>query len=244
MLHLQGDGHDYMPNILRDYELSVRPQFDNDRRREAMSLRRFQQDPKLRSWTESRSMLLLLYGRNEPSRESTRHSWLSSVAMEMTKSLLESKSAIAFLDCTESSTLEEGLSRFILQLLQRDPKLLRLSDDYEYLDTNISKAQDRNQDNRDERIKALGHALVRVINLHRDTVYIIVNRPDKCISDEESCSQHLSMLLKLVQEAKSKLKVLVVVKSESWNYNRRRLELDTNGAAGLFQPIEMNQKRL
>ncbi|CAI6336221.1 unnamed protein product [Periconia digitata] len=248
--------------IFDNYRRFIKPQFDNDRRRDRMTLERLYQVPEYKAWRAPESSMLLLFGRNEQSREATRHSWLSPVLMEVAESLLtseettepgrntqsatviDSRNNIAFEDCNERSTLDGGLSRLIFQLLQRNPKLLRLAHDFDYVESHIAKSQNCSDGNHEVRVESLRDALLRIVNIHHRTVHLIVNRPDQCNGEEESCSEYLSVLAWLVQRATVELKILVVVKGEQWDYNRRKKELDVPADVEKFHVVEINQRRL
>lgn len=208
-----------------------------------MDLQRFHRIPDAQVWEQKGSILLLLFGRNEMSRENTNHSWLSTVAVDIVEALLHSKDAIAFEECSHDSTLEEGMSRLIFQFLERDPHIVRQAEDFAEIESEIASTQDRSGDNRDERILTLRTALLRIINLHHGTVYIVLNRPERCTGDDESCGQYIETLVSLVQEATTELKILVVVKSELWDFERRRNEVNVRHAGDLFRAVRIDQGR-
>ncbi|PSN62332.1 hypothetical protein BS50DRAFT_625007 [Corynespora cassiicola Philippines] len=242
MLQLQNYRSENQQNDLKDYAHIVKHRFNSDRRREKMNLHRFSQTDSLQVWEEQGSTLLLLFGRNEVSSESTHHSWLSTVAVEMVETLQLSKKVIAYEMCGESSTLEEGLSRLIVQLLEREPNLIRKAHDFADIESQISLAQSRKSNERATRLSGLRSALLQIVDLHNGRVHIVLNRPDLCNGDDENCLDYIKEFDSLVKEATIELKVLVIVKSEVWDFKSYQREFKSNEARNYFRAVQINQK--
>ncbi|RWA11930.1 hypothetical protein EKO27_g3175 [Xylaria grammica] len=196
-------------------------EFGSDRRRQKMNARHFLTTTHGQYWERPGTVLLLLCGRNEIS-SSTTHSWLSPVATELAERHFQANDLAAYDRGNLSSTLELTLSRLILQLLERNPTIIRRAEDYREIESQISQNGDHS-----ERIEGLRMALVRIINRCNSCVYIILNRPELCEAQpEESCTEYITTMISLVKEATAELKVMIVIKSELWDFEKNRRGID------------------
>ncbi|KAI0418846.1 hypothetical protein F5X98DRAFT_362816 [Xylaria grammica] len=196
-------------------------EFGSDRRRQKMNARRFLVTTHGQYWERPGTVLLLLCGRNEIS-SSTTHSWLSPIATELAERHFQANDSAAYDRGNQSSTLELTLSRLILQLLERNPTIIRRADDYREIESQISQDGDHS-----ERIEGLRMALLRIINRCNGRVYIILNRPELCEAQpEESCTEYITTMISLVKEATAELKVMIVIKSELWDFETNRRGID------------------
>ncbi|KAI3337621.1 hypothetical protein HD806DRAFT_518422 [Xylariaceae sp. AK1471] len=228
----------HMRQQLTEDQHSLRYQFGNDRRREMMDARRFLDTTDGRDWESPSPTLLLLFGRNEISNSSP-DSWLSLVAAELTEGYLQSNSPVAYERCSKSSNLELTLSRLIFQFLERNPRLIRRRQDYQEINSQISW-----NGSHSEKVEALRMALLRIVNLHNGRVYIILDRPELCETQpEESCAEYITTMLSLVKEATTELKIMMVMKSELWDFQTEKKRVDTRGIdVKLFRPVSLNQR--
>ncbi|KAI0152843.1 hypothetical protein GGR57DRAFT_503354 [Xylariaceae sp. FL1272] len=235
--------HGFLEEERRKYLIEdqaiLKHQFGHDRRRQKMDARGFLDTADGQHWKGPGPMLMLLYGRNEKSSSNASNSWLSLVAAELAQEYIESDMSVAYERCTKSSTLKVTLSQLIFQFLQKAPSLIREPIDYQWIDEQISRKGDQ-----DETTEALRKALSRIINLHAGRVYIILNRPDLCEHEpDESCLEYIKAMLSVVKEATVELKILMVLKSEWWDFNRNRKGIDTRGLdPKLFRLVELDQK--
>ncbi|RYP47915.1 hypothetical protein DL768_006111 [Monosporascus sp. mg162] len=233
--------HDYrtedMRKQLKEDQHILRHQFGSDRRRQKMDARRFLETTDGQYWESPGPMLLLLFGRNEVSSNAP-DSWLSLVADELAEGLLQSNNSVAYERCSQSSTLELTLSRLIFQFLERNPALIRPAQDFREIESLIS----RNGDN-SEKVEALRKALLRIVNLHDGRVYIILNRPELCEAQlEESCAEYITTMLSLVKEATTELKIMMVLRSELWDFKKNEKGIDTRGLdSKLFRRVCLDQ---
>ncbi|KAI1270665.1 hypothetical protein F5Y18DRAFT_434935 [Xylariaceae sp. FL1019] len=227
-----------MKNLIEDQKI-LRHLFGNDRRRQKMDARDFLDTVDGEHWKGPGSMLMLLYGRNEKSSSNAFDSWLSLVAAELAQEYIESDMSAAYERCSKSSTLQATLSQLIYQFLEKAPSLIRQPTDYQRIDEQISRKGDQ-----DETAEALRKALSHIINLHAGRVYIVLNRPDLCEhGPDESCLGYIKTMLSLVKEATVELKIMMVLKSEWWDYNSNRKGIDTRGLdPNLFRLVELDQK--
>jgi len=226
----------YAQKKLKRYCEILRHDFvDNNRRHERMDLQRFKETAKGRDWEGAGSMVMALFGRNENS-SSTFNSWLSPVAAELAEGLLNSDDTVAYEGCCSSDTLDVTISRIIFQLLEKNPALVRRAQDYEDIESQISRAG-----NSDERISALRTALSRIINLHDSRVYIILDRPELATGNT---SRYITTMLSLMRDLRIELKILLVVRSELFDFEANKYEIDTDGIdANTYQMVCINQRR-
>jgi hypothetical protein len=114
-----------MRDRLKEYRQLLAHHFDSDRRRQKMFLSDFLATPAGQEFEANGSSFLILFGCNEVGPGTVRASWLSPLAVDWIQSRLDSNRIVAYGVCTESGTLEQVLSRLILQILDKNPTVLR-----------------------------------------------------------------------------------------------------------------------
>jgi len=231
---------DYRPEEMRkglqEYRQLLRARFDSDRHRQKMGLADFLKTPAGRDWGSEGPLLLVLFGRNEVGVSTVSHSWLSPVAVDLVDNLLESNRTVAYENCTESSTLVGVISRLIFQLLEKSPAVIRRGNDLHDIESQLSLGGQ-------DRVIALRKALLRIINLQNDRVFIVLNRPDIC--EEESPAEYIETMLSLLKDAKQGLKIMMVQRSEIWDAEKNRRGIDTQGIdQRIFQTVRFDQCRV
>ncbi|KAJ2991767.1 hypothetical protein NUW58_g2399 [Xylaria curta] len=210
-------------------------EFGSDRRRQKMNAQHFLATTHGQYWERPGRVLLLLFGRNEIS-SSTTHSWLSPVATELAEGHFKANNSAAYDRGNKYSTLELTLSRLILQLLERNPTIIRQAEDYREIESQISQNGDHS-----ERVEGLRMALLRIINRCNGCVYIILNRPELCEAQpEESCTEFITTMISLVKEATAELKIMIVVKSEFWDFQSNRRGIDGVDLE-IFREVRLDQ---
>jgi len=217
---------------------SLTYQFESDWGHPTIDARCFAGTTDGKAWDSLGSMLLLLFGRNASS-SSISESWLSLIPIELAEKYFQSKNSTTYYErCTPSSTLERTLSRLILQLLENNPGLIRKGHDLREIDQHISRNGEPA-----EKVAALRTALLRVINLHDNRVYIILNRPDQCDArGEESLNEWITTMLSLVKETTAELKIMIVLRSELWDFEQNKKGVDVRGLdPNLFRPVRLDQ---
>jgi hypothetical protein len=65
------------------------------------------------------------------------------------------------------------LSRLILQILDKNPTVLRRGEDLKEIQSQLAYEGP-------DRVKALSKALLRIINLQNDRLFIVLDQPDLC----------------------------------------------------------------
>ena len=231
-LNLGGYRPEEMRKGLQEYRQILTALFDSDRHRQKMGLTNFRTTAIGQDWERGGSLLLVLFGSNEVGVSTVSHSWLSPVAVELVESLLDSNRTVAYELCTKSSTIVEVLSRLIYQLLERNPAVIRKRNDLHYIESQLSHEGD-------DKVTALRMTLSRIINLQNDSVFIVLDRPDLC--DEESPAGYIETMLPLVEDAKLDLKIMLVARSEFWDFQHYKQGKRTNSK--LFQKHCFNQLR-
>jgi hypothetical protein len=217
---------------LEQYRALLASIFDKDRHRSKMTKATLLDDDTGRCWQETTSCLLMLGGCNETGVRMKLQSWLSPMAVDLIQHAFENKLMVAFEICDMTSTVKGTLSRLILQLLERNPGVIRRKDDWYGIE---------------ERLKGttadLVEALLRVINLQLQPVMIVIDRPDW--SEEDSVSGYASALLSVVERTKSDLKVLIVHRADLWDLEANKAEIVRRDLKpGCFLALRVDQHRL
>ncbi|KAI0969445.1 hypothetical protein F4678DRAFT_463703 [Xylaria arbuscula] len=239
-LKLQSYRTENMHEELKEEQLVLRHQSKSNRRLQKMDARIFLDTPDGQHWKRPERALMLLFGRNEIS-SSSNHSWLSLVATELAEDHIEANDLIAYECVNGDGTLERTLSRLIFQFLKNYPAVIERAEDYREIESQIGR--NREDCERDERIEGLGKALLRIIDRCNSRVYIILNRPELCeAQSEESCTEYIATMLSLVRDTRAELKVMIVVRSEFWNFERNKDEF-RRFDSDIFHKVRMDQGR-
>lgn len=229
---------EYRPEDMREslegYRDILKALFDFDRRRQKLSLPEFLSTIG-QDWESKNPLLLVLFGSNEAGLNTVSHSWLSPVAIDLIKDLIEKNHTVAYDVCTRSSTLVGILSRLIFQLLEKNPSVVRKGNDLHNIETQLSRKGA-------DRVKSLLKALSRVISLHNEQVFIVVDRPDLC--EEESPAEYIRAMFSLVEDAASSLKIVLVQRSEMWDVEKELGKDMKRANPRLLQIMRLDQCRL
>lgn len=226
---------DEAENQLTGYREYLEAKFDKDRHRQKLGLSEFLTDDACQSWTSGGSVVVVLSGTNETGIASIEESWLSSVAVDMTRDLLERRQMVAFEMCNETSTFETVLARLIYQLLDKNPRAIRRADDWHYIETHLSSHElDRER---------LTTALLKIVDLQKGPVFLILDRPE--MNEEEDTAEYIRSMLLLAKETKGELKVLIVQRSEKWDLESNMFGVTPKGLdPRLLQSIRRDQHRI
>lgn len=183
----------------------------------------FRASEKYRSWAHSeRSCLLILSGYNNISLE-VDQCWLSPIAAaavnDFDQQHIDSMYAYFALP-RKGKLLYDVVAVILLQLLRRKSGSLRDERRYAELRTELGKFQQTGLDG-DDKILVMERVALRVIDLFEEseTLYIVVDRADRC-RDPKAAVDHRKVLLrifvKMVERARCKLRVLIVIDGHSW----------------------------
>ncbi|KAI0515065.1 hypothetical protein F5B22DRAFT_646943 [Xylaria bambusicola] len=240
ILNLQNYRTEHMREELKEEQSILKHQFIGDRRRQKIDARHFLGTPSGQFWQSPGRGLLLLYGRNEMG-SSSNHSWLSPIATEIAEGHFEANNLAAYDRGGKDSTLERTLSRLIFQLLERNPGIVERAEDYREIESQISRSSVLSE--RYERLEGLRNALLRTINCCGGRVDIILNRPELCEAQlEESCTEYINTMLSLIRDTKAELKILVVLRSEFWDFEKNEKQF-RDVDLKMFRAVRMDQGR-
>ena len=193
------------------------------------------------SWIKSEhSCLLILSGYNNKSIIHLDKCWLSPVAMAMITDLTLCPShpiyAYYVFD-PQGELLYRAFSVIFLQLLRRKCQVLRNKsqcDEFRAELYELQKYEHRDKkvmETEDERLSALHKVALRVMGFfdESETVYVILDRAECCCDFKKTVDHRkplLKTLVKMVEAARCKLRVLVVINGYQWNVEQRRDELE------------------
>lgn len=190
----------------------------------------FRRQPVYQRWIKSpQQCLLILSGKNNESISEIDECWMSPVATAMIKDLGQEcrRSIYAYSILPQPGKLVyDVLPAILLQLLRQKISALRDEKQYAELRSELQKLPDcvklskSDKTYEDKMLATLHKVALRVINFfdESDSLYIIVDRVDRCRDWKKV--DHRKMLLeclvKLVEGARCKLRVLAVINGYSW----------------------------
>ena len=192
------------------------------------------------SWIKSeQSCLLILSGHNDRSISDIDQCWLSPVALTLIQDFNHQSSHLAYsyyIFLPKGELLYRSLSVILLQLLSQKPQVLRNKSQHDEFRAELYELQKiehqgKNMtDIEDERLSAFHKVAFRVMNFFQESesVYIIIDRADRCCDLKKGFDHRkplLKMLVKMVEAARCKLRVLVVINGDQWDVERRQDEL-------------------
>lgn len=199
----------------------------------------------------SASLLILSGYNNECILASNQYCWMSPVAINFIEDLLGQTAnsdasagggniyAYCVIPSRGADLYQEILPSILIQLLRKKSHALRDEKEYGELRAELSMLQapshstsSAEKASKDEtRAVTMQKIALRVIkNLfdESDTVYIIVDRVDRCNVVKNNTNHRkalLQVLVAMVQAARTKLRVLAVVNGLSWNVQKYEDEL-------------------
>ena len=192
-------------------------------------LKFFEASADYQQWRSSeRSCLLILSGYNNISIIGGYQCWLSPIAVAAVKDFGQ-QAIHAYYALPQNGKLLDGVvSVILLQLLRQKSRALRDEHRHAELRTDLRKLRQREMDEGD-RVSAMERVALRVIDLfdESETLYIVVDRADRC-RDPKTVDHRkilLKVLVKMVEAARCKLRVLTVIDGYSWRMEDHRDEL-------------------
>ena len=134
----------------------------------------------------------------------------------------------------QSSLLYRPLSIILLQLLRQKHQVLRnksQSDELRAELDDLQKYEHEVKSAEDERLSALRKVALRVVGFfdESETVYVVLDRLDQCCDLKKQIDHRkplLKALVRMVEAARCKLRVLVVINGYQWPVEQRRDELE------------------
>ena len=222
---------------LKGYREHLR-KFDRDRHRQKFGLDELYSADVGKCWNQDETVVLVLSGSNEDGIAGplVGESWLSPVAVDITQNLLASKRIIAFEICNELSNPEGTIARLIYQLLDLVPEVVREAKNRKELEKRITG---RGED----RLEQLEAALLKVIDLVNQPVFIILDRPDR--NEAFNASTYIRAMLNVAKATRGRMKVLIVVQAQNWNFDEDRYDTIPKGLdPKLLQTMLLEQHRI
>jgi len=185
------------------------------------------------------SCLLILSGYNNKSIARVDQCWLSPVAMAMITDLSQhaSRPIYAYYVFPQpGELLYHAFSVILLQLLQQKSHVLRNKAQCDELRAELYELQKYEQrgknptETEDDRLSAFHKVILRVTSFfdESETVHIILDRADRCCDWKKRVDHRkalLKALVKMVEAARCKLRVLVVINGYNWEVEKRQDEL-------------------
>ena len=193
------------------------------------------------SWIKSEhSSLLVLSGYNNESITHLDQCWLSPIAIAMITEPRPSPSA-HYVFPSQGESLYRTLSVILLQLLRQKYQVLRNRSQYEEFRSELYELQKYEYEHRDnkametenERLSAFQKVALRVIGFfdESETVHITLDRADRCCDLKKKVDHRsplLKTLVKMVEAANCRLRVLMVINGYQWDAKERVDDLEEN----------------
>lgn len=200
--------------------------------------------------------LLILSGYNNKSIYRSDQCWLSPVAIATIEDLIQqgTRSTYAYYVFPQrGASLYDVLPMILLQLLRKKSHALRDEKQHSELKAELSELrryEDLSRENEkceDDRVAAVHKVALRVINLfdESETVYIIMDRADRCRDWREFDHRKVLLegLVKMVEAARCKLRVLVVVNGYDWPVEEHKDDLGGKRKARTIVQREVQGER-
>ena len=212
-------------------------------------LESFKGCPEYRRWIESPSASLLVISayNHDSISDSNTFCWMSPLALDLIDRLRKKDHTVATDGDNESESESESdsddvyayqvipqeglnlyddvLPKLLLQLLRRTPYVLKDKREYRELQAQLAtfhSPPSETADPDDFKADIMKKIAMRIIKLFKEfeTVYIIVDRVDRCNMVRPRKIDHrkalIRFLVELVQTARAKLRILAVVDGGSW----------------------------
>ena len=192
----------------------------------------FRKSDKYQSWACSEHpCLLILSGHNDPSiRYDTDQCWLSPVAIAAVKDFRQQKNRpihVYYLFPRKVKLLYDALPVILLQLLRQKRHSLRDDEQHDELCSELRKFHEvMNQsigEHGEYKIAAIEKVALRIIDFFEqsEVVYITIDRIDRCKDPHKGNHRKafLQALVKMVEAARCKLRILAVIDGHSWPWH-------------------------
>lgn len=175
-----------------------------------MTLDALRQFPEFQAWQKADSSMLILHGSNHSDCSMVPQSWLSLAALDLVQDLRSSSSnvVVAHCNCEHKMKPEEAMKSITEQLLEQQPQVLRRVSDADDIAYGLRMTNGLSLD-------GCCHAIAQILQRCNAPVYIVINRPEVCQGRETW--HFVKSVLKLVEDATVKIKILLVLRRELWN---------------------------
>ena len=193
-----------------------------------MTARDLEALPEYQRWVSARSSLLFLHGRNDESWP-VPQSWLSLAAVDLVEHLRASdnKPLVVFQRCSPEDTSQDVIKGLISQLLDLEPSVVKEADDMRDLELRVSADDDPSSSHRRDTdgnlLDDYSRALTSIVDKCPRQVNLVINRPELCMGGNLMWG-FVKALLRSVQD--TKVKVILVVRTELWDIESRLCDLD------------------
>ena len=189
----------------------------------------FRTDKDYQLWNNSeRSCLLVISGYNDDSITLACQCWASPIAARMVEDFDRQELCpfyAYYAMAQNGKLLHDILSVILIQLLRQKSSALRDEQRYSELRTKLGNLRQVEMNDKG-RVEAMEKVAVRVVDFfdESETVYIIVDRADRCrdLQKADHRKALLKVFVKMVEEARCRLKILVVMDGRSWPVERYR----------------------
>ena len=184
------------------------------------------------NWHNSEhSSLLVLSSYNDASINRAHQCWLSPVAAAAVDTFehQQPRPFYAYYAMTQNGKLlHDVISVILLQLLRQKSIVLRDQQRYAELRTELGDFQDSGVDG-NRKMTAMEKVALRVVDFfdESETAYIILDRADRCRDPKTADHRKalLKLLVKMVEAARCKLRILTVINGHSWPVEKYHDEL-------------------
>ncbi|CAN9212797.1 unnamed protein product [Alternaria alternata] len=133
-------------------------------------------------------------------------------------------------------TLETTLACLTFQLLEQNPKVVRKVEEWYKIKKLISRRGSG-------RVEALSEALLGIIGLQEQPVFVVIDRPE--LSEADPASEFAETILRMVEQTDGVLKALIIHRAEFWDWEQNKsLILRKGTPASACQALRLDQRRL
>jgi hypothetical protein len=208
-------------------------------------LKRFITSRDYQAWESAKSSsLLVVSAYNDSSISYLDQCWASPVALNKIAELEQESDSPPYgyyVFSSRDEGLHHAMAVILLQLLNKTPHLLRQKSRYDeiyaamdsfnqYTAASDEAAQDRKT--QASKLVALEKMASRIIGIFEpsESVYIIIDRVDRCCHVAKSVDQRMALMKllgRLAQASRCTLKILTVVHADQWDVRTVIQELDT-----------------
>ncbi|KAJ5928276.1 hypothetical protein N7466_007232 [Penicillium verhagenii] len=220
----------YQDEIKHHFEFNWQPIFE---RMQGQAVEAFQQGQEFQGWQNSeQSSILILVGYNNESIYNDEMCWMSPAALQTIDDMIKDRQkdpfAFYLFGQRSENRFPQVLSSIIIQLLRQNRQSLQNQVQYDELYAAVQRfhelpySQYSTQEDLVHNEEALRKVALRALDMFdsRRTVWIILDRVDRGKHARREAN-HRKMLIKsmvrLVEEAKVKVKVLAVVNGWDWD---------------------------